>query len=1170
MSVCLTMIVRDAATFVAETLSSVTRYVDHWVVVDTGSSDQTAEVVKAFFAGAGIPGELFHREWVGFAHNRTEALALARGRADWALMVDADDLIAGDLPVDALEDGVDGYRLRFGTDFVYWRTGLFRLARRWEFRGVVHEYSTCLDEGARTENLVGPYHLVFRSLGRRGQDPQKFQRDIEALSSSWADEPDPRTAFYLAQSYRDAGDLEQATQWYLRRAGMAGWDEETFVAALELARCLHRSERDDHEVIAAYEAAHRLRPTRSEPLCELARLHRLRGHWQEAYDAAVRGMAIPLPEDDLLFVDAEAYRWRLADERAISAHYLGFHEETVTRCEVLLASPYLPDHQRERILANRDTSLPHLRDGHLRHHPAVVAALAARPTRSAPQVTLTITTCRRRELFERTVDSFLSCCTDHDRIDRWICIDDGSDEADRAAMRARYPFFEFVMKPPEQRGHATSMNELASMVDSPYWLHLEDDWEFVSPCPLVRWTVEILEDDPGLLQVVLNRNYAETLEHRSLVGGEAAVTTTGTLAYRRHVRLGPEDMAELLAANPGRRTNVYWPGFSLMPSMMRTAAAASVGAFSAGAGQFEFEFANRAERAGWRVAFLDTIVTVTTGKLRDDVGPDAPPNAYELNEVTQFAKHDPITVGVVPSWTSPGAIVQQWRRQFPADGAWRGVQLVDHGEADVDPDYWLVVNRVPEGAVAPPAERTIVLQMEPSEGVTPLGDWTDAKARSFVQFRTHDSFPNAVEWHLAATYDELAITPIAKNRDLSAVVSSKRWSVGHHLRLDFVHALEAAGVAVDVYGYDNSEGFAGYLGPLPAMDKRDGLMPYRYTIAVENNAEPNYFTEKVVDAVLSETLCFYWGCPNLEDHIDADAFIRLPLDDVPAALRIVREAIATNEFVRRLPAIRRAKRRLLDDQQLAPMLARVVHGVRVADSLDIHVINLERRPDRLARFRSDLVATAGARFADRCQRFEAFNGRELELTDNILHLFRGSARPLRSAETACAISHLALWWQVATGAGRPALIFEDDARPVAGFTGRLVEILGQLTDRGATADLVMLGLSHRSKADAPTARHQLLAPLDRRNVIGGMFGYVITQRGARRLWELVDRDGIPVGIDTFILQQASNGPIDVRQAIPALVTTEVAWRDGPMADSDIQYDAERLRPATDRPGGVLH
>ena len=60
-------------------------------------------------------------------------------------------------------------------------------------------------------------------------------------------------------------------------------------------------------------------------------------------------------------------------------------------------------------------------------------------------------------------------------------------------------------------------------------------------------------------------------------------------------------------------------------------------------------------------------------------------------------------------------------------------------------------------------------------------------------------------------------------------------------------------------------------------------MPYRYTIAVENSAHDNYFTEKIIDALLSECLPFYWGCPNFATHIDPRAFITLPLNDFAAA-----------------------------------------------------------------------------------------------------------------------------------------------------------------------------------------------------------------------------------------------------------------------------------------------
>jgi GR25 family glycosyltransferase involved in LPS biosynthesis/tetratricopeptide (TPR) repeat protein len=1149
------MIVRDAADFVAETLASVTEYIDCWLVVDTGSVDDTADVVTAFFENSGIPGELVHRPWVGYAHNRTEALHLARGRADFAFMLDADDLVVGELPLADLDDAVDCFRLRFGPDFVFWRPALFRLDRGLEYRGAVHEYVEVPD-GGRTANLEGPYYLVFRSLGGRSKDVSRLQGDVDALTTSWSQDPgDSRTAFYLAQSHRDAGDTAKALEWYRRRVSMVGSDEETFVAALEVARCLYRLGAPDDEVIAAYMEAHEQRPTRAEPLHEIARLHRVRGRWSEGHREAVRAADIPLPANDLLFVQADVYRWKITDERAICAHFLGLHDEAVECCEVLLGSPHLPSSERERILLNRDYSLAHLLEDRAAHRPERVAALVAAlgsPAADHALVTLTITTCRRRELFERTIDSFLECCIDHHHIGRWICIDDGSSAQDRDAMRARYPFFEFIFKSIDDRGHASSMNALLQEVHTPYWLHLEDDWDFVSKSPIVEQAMRVLDDDPTLLQVVLNRNYAETLEQRLVVGGEALRTADG-FPYRRHTHLpaGSTELQNLLWAHPGHATNAHWPGFSLMPSMIRTAAIKDVGAFNVGAGQFERDFATRAQAKGWSTGFLDTIVCVTTGKRRNDNSPGAPLNAYALNGLPQFQNHGEIRLAVVANWTTSEALTQQWRRQFPAGSAWRGVRLVDQSEGAPEPDFWVVVNHPPPG-VDPPPEKTILLQMEPAVGVAGFGAWASPDRSRVLHVRGHDMFANTLEWHLAATYDELSAMPIVKTRLLSAVVSSKRQSPGHHLRLDLLHALEQANVSVDIYGTDNAEGFAGYMGSLPWLDKRDGLFPYRYTIAAENHAETNYLTEKVVDAVLAETLCFYWGCPNIEDHIDAEALIQLPLDDIPASIDIIRAAIESNAHERRLPAIRRAKRRLLDEQQLAPTLSRVARGALLIESLDVHVINLDRRPDRLLRFMSRLSTVAGEQFAQRCQRFAAFDSKDLLLTDEIAHMFRGSDLPLRRAQTACALSHLALWWQIATGDGRAGLVFEDDAEPNEGFTGRLVEIVGRLTEPGAEADVVFLGLAHWSGVTPPTSNHQTDIAVDLDGVMGGTFAYIISRDGARRLWELATRDGIPSGIDTFVLRQAAL--LRIRQAVPPLACTPVARRDSPTIDSDIQYD----------------
>lgn len=1153
-TICLTMIVRDAAPFITETLATAISHIDTWCIVDTGSIDNTCEVVTRFFAEHGIAGVLHERPWRGFGPSRNEALDLARGTADYALMLDADDLIVGSLNTDNLT--ADGYRVRFGPDNVYWRTSLFRLDRRWEYRGVVHEYAVCLHEGATTENLEGDYHFVFRSLGGRSQDPNRYLTDARALLDDWEREPDPRTAFYIASSMRDGGDDTAALEWFTRRMAMDGWDEETYVAALEHARCMERLEHDPAELVEAYTRAWRLRPHRAEALYELARRHTLVGNWREAYLVICRAAALPVPGDDLLFVAIPLYQWGIPLLRFVCAQRLGLVEEALAIADELLSSPTFPDSERERLLYGRNLLAHSSIDSRVQHRPALVTQVhdSVRAHPGGGQITLTITTLRRRSLFERTIDSFLQCCSDRLLISRWICIDDGSSGDDLAAMQARYPFFEFIIKGTDERGHARSMNRLLEEVTTPYWLHLEDDYDFVSVGHFLREAQEVLDSDPSLMQVVLNRHYAETFDQQ-LVGGVRRRTPRGfPYLEHQHLPIGSEGFNALVASNPGAGTAAYWPGFSLMPSLIRTSAMRAVGAFHPSVGNFEMEYGFRARAMGWRTAFLDTMTAVTTGPLRGDRSPSRVPNAYELGGAMQYPEFAPASVAVVSAYGRPDEFVTQWRRQFPREGSWGGIRLVDAGTHPTPPDYWLVVNH--PGPVQTPADRTLVVQMEPSNGIRTWGAWAQPDDRRFVQVRTHEWFPNTIEWHLAASYDDLWTSSPPKTADLSAVVSSKRMAPGHHFRLDLLHRLEADGVPIDIFGYDNREGFRNYRGALPPKDKRAGLFPYRYTLAVENCVEHNYFTEKVVDALLSECLPFYWGCAELGDHLDPDAYIRLPTDNLDAALLTIRNAIANDEWSRRLPAIRRAKRAILDSLQLAPVLARSIAGHRLMSSLDLRVINLDRRPDRLEQFRLRCAAALPTTLAARVERFAAIDGDDLTRTEHILHTFRGSALPLLRHQTACALSHLALWWEVANGDGSPMLILEDDVEFDRGFTSRLVEVCGHLADPRTSIDVVMLGLARFAETDQPRSHATRLRPLDLHGVMGGTFAYLLTRRGARRLWEIMQRDGISTAIDTFLITRGSD--VDVREAVPALATAVAARRNGPTVDSDIQYSRALL------------
>ena len=80
-TVCLSMIVKNETKILHECLDSIHAHIDYWVIVDTGSTDGTQEYIKKYFEEKGIPGELHERPWVGFGHNRSEALDLCVGKS---------------------------------------------------------------------------------------------------------------------------------------------------------------------------------------------------------------------------------------------------------------------------------------------------------------------------------------------------------------------------------------------------------------------------------------------------------------------------------------------------------------------------------------------------------------------------------------------------------------------------------------------------------------------------------------------------------------------------------------------------------------------------------------------------------------------------------------------------------------------------------------------------------------------------------------------------------------------------------------------------------------------------------------------------------------------------------------------------------------------------------
>ena len=171
----------------------------------------------------------------------------------------------------------------------------------------------------------------------------------------------------------------------------------------------------------------------------------------------------------------------------------------------------------------------------------------------------------------------------------------------------------------------------------------------------------------------------------------------------------------------------------------------------------------------------------------------------------------------------------------------------------------------------------------------------------------------ALPWFVNKGYDELASSDFPeKTKKLSVICSMKRSMKWHRQRNAFVEALrQVPDLDIDVYGR----------GSIRLDDKWDGLAAYRYSIALENSLSPDYWTEKIGDCFLAGTVPIYAGCPNIGDYFPPGSFERIDLKDIEGSICKIRDLMATDNYKKRLPSLREARKLILDRYNLFNLIS---------------------------------------------------------------------------------------------------------------------------------------------------------------------------------------------------------------------------------------------------------
>ncbi|MEE9409093.1 MAG: glycosyltransferase family 10 [Polaribacter sp.] len=178
--------------------------------------------------------------------------------------------------------------------------------------------------------------------------------------------------------------------------------------------------------------------------------------------------------------------------------------------------------------------------------------------------------------------------------------------------------------------------------------------------------------------------------------------------------------------------------------------------------------------------------------------------------------------------------------------------------------------------------------------------------------KTHNANP----WFINKTYDELKeIEPLEKTKLISIVSSNKVVTEGHKKRVMFVNELKKHfGDTLDVFGR----------GIKDFDDKWNVVAPYKYSIAIENDFCNDYVTEKYFDCLYSNTLQFYYGCPNLEKYVDSKTFVRININNIKEAISIIEKTIKNDEYEKKKNIINIEKIKSLDRDQFFPFMTTIL------------------------------------------------------------------------------------------------------------------------------------------------------------------------------------------------------------------------------------------------------
>ena len=247
-------------------------------------------------------------------------------------------------------------------------------------------------------------------------------------------------------------------------------------------------------------------------------------------------------------------------------------------------------------------------------------------------------------------------------------------------------------------------------------------------------------------------------------------------------------------------------------------------------------------------------------------------------------------------------------------------------------DYWFILGNIVDDieSVAVPSNNVIFNIQENPEIIKYSQNFLNQfhYVTSYILDINH---PNYIKtgpvfpWFIERDFNQCMNFNSHKTKKLSIITSDKKMTINHIKRLNFYKKLnQYFGDEIDIYG----AGFSGFVN-----EKKTTLDPYMFSVVVENNKLPNYFTEKVADCFLSHTFPLYHGCTNFNEYFDDNSFQIIDINNFNHSASVIKKILDDDDFYQsRLNSIIKSKSKYLNEFSIVASIVKIINEIKALET----------------------------------------------------------------------------------------------------------------------------------------------------------------------------------------------------------------------------------------------